>query len=153
MTHETDGDILEFEWLEILFIGSNTTICIHSSPQVRAYLSTFTSSESATLGHPAGDTVVNHRINVTNTGRRGQSTSVLAFSVPPGAGTAGVPLEQLFGFEKVYLAPGESVVLSFGMTPRDLTLVNEKGVRHAVRGQWRVRVGVGEERVERSFCV
>ena len=91
------------------------------------------------LAHPTRSRV--HTLTVTYT------------HTPPATGKGGVPLEQLFGFEKVYLKPGQSVTLSFGMTARDLTLVDGQGVRRAVEGEWRVRIGVGEDRLEQSFCV
>ena len=78
---------------------------------------------------------------VTNTGSRSGTVSVLAFAVPPDAGTNGLPLKSLFGFQKVELAPGESKTLQFAVTAHDLSCVNESGERTALGGPWRFLLG------------
>ena len=67
--------------------------------KVRRWLASFGSTgagvRAAALATTAGDEVARHSVNVTNTGTVAQATSVLAFSVPPGAGTGGAPLKPL----------------------------------------------------------
>jgi hypothetical protein len=92
-------------------------------------------------------------VNVTNTGTIAQSTTVLAFSIPPNAGVDGTPLQQLFGFKKLFLNPGESRTVFFGMSARDLTLVGSKGVREAIEGEWGIRIGVGAESISKKLVV
>ena len=48
-------------------------------------------------------------VNVTNTGSVDSDHVVLGFLTPPGAGQNGVPLQTLFGFERVHVKAGESV--------------------------------------------
>ena len=64
------------------------------------------------VGH-AGSFVV----NVTNTGSMDADDVVLGFISPPGAGKGGLPLQSLFGFERVHVKAGETVsanTFSFG---------------------------------------
>ena len=122
---------------------------------VQDYLQGLDSPHARLLGTQAGALVLENRVNVTNTGSVDSATSVLAFSSPPGAGTAGTPLRQLVGFEKVILKAGESASIFFGMAARDLTLVSGEGERAAATGVWALRVGVegSDEPIERQVCV
>jgi pre-mRNA-splicing factor SYF2/beta-D-xylosidase 4 len=52
---------------------------------------------------------VSYVVNVTNTGTIDADDVVLGFIKPPGAGTNGVPLQTLFGFERVHVKAGETV--------------------------------------------
>ena len=47
--------------------------------------------------------LVNYEVKVTNTGTVDADDVVLGFLVPPGAGVNGVPLQTLFGFERVHV--------------------------------------------------
>ena len=104
---------------------------------------------SRMLAATAGDELIRHEVNVTNTGSVDSAVAVLAFSTPPGAGTNGVPLKQLFGFEKVFLRAGDSTTVFFGMAARDLTLVGTDGDRYVGVGAWRVDV----EGLRAELCV
>eukprot|EP01043_Picozoa_sp_COSAG02_P059678 COSAG02_NODE_7649_length_2916_cov_1.289315_2_plen_493_part_01 len=53
---------------------------------------------------PAGKYV----IEVTNTGKLDADDVVLGFISPPGAGTNGIPLQSLFGFERIHVRAGQS---------------------------------------------
>ena len=96
---------------------------------------------SRMLARIAGDALVRHEVNVTNTGSVDSAISILAFNAPPGAGKDGVPLKQLYGFEKIFLRAGESATVFFSMMARDLTLVDSNGDRHAGVGAWGVHIG------------
>ena len=48
-------------------------------------------------------------VNVTNSGMVDADDVVFGFLTPPGAGTGGVPLKQLFGFERVHVKAGQTV--------------------------------------------
>merc|ERR1712187_902665 len=52
--------------------------------------------------------MVEYSVNVTNIGSRDADDVVLGFLSPPGAGKNGVPLKQLFGFERVHVKAGET---------------------------------------------
>ena len=117
---------------------------------VRRYLSTLGAGRnSRMLAATAGDELIRHEVNVTNTGNVDSAVAVLAFSTPPGAGVNGVPLKQLFGFEKVFLRVGATATVFFGMTARDLTLVDTDGDRYVGEGTWSLSV----ESLQTKLCV
>ena len=69
---------------------------------------------------------------------------VLGFLTPPGAGTDGVPLQSLFGFERVHVKAGESVVVNLYPSLADLTHTQLNGTKVAAAGDWTVKFGVQE---------
>jgi hypothetical protein len=83
-------------------------------------------------------------INVTNTGTVDSDDVVLGFIVPPGAGTNGIPLQELFGFERVFVPAGQTVTVYLGAQGVRFTQAGEDGVRRALRGDYTVRFGVKE---------
>jgi len=56
---------------------------------------------------------------------------------------AGAPLRALRGFRRIHLAAGESRHLRFLLDPRDLSFVNQAGVRSMNAGKYLVTVGGG----------
>ena len=66
---------------------------------------------------------VNYEVEVSNAGKIGGSTSVLAYIT---SDIKGAPMKQLFSFQKVYLNPGESKNLFFSATAETFKLVNEE---------------------------
>ena len=101
-------------------------------------------------------------VNVTNTGVRDADYVVLGFLEPPGAGSFGVPLQELFAFTRVHVRAGQMVAVSLGVTARQLTAVVSDDVgasqagsaRHLLAprvrrvpraGEYRVRFGVPSE--------
>ena len=148
----------QLDWLETkdqsaARAGAATRHECGSQPQralrrrVRGYVHGLGSAQSRMLARHAGAAVVSHRVNVTNVGTMGASTAVLAFSAPPQPGEGGRPIEQLFGFAKVRLEPGQSQSIFFDMRARDLTLVNATGARVVGHGTWSIRVGVEGDQV------
>ena len=99
---------------------------------------TFMRAESASAP------MVHYAINVTNTGHVDADDVVLGFLTPPGAGTGGVPLQTLFGFERVHVRAGETVTVWLYPSLADLSLVGEDGVRRAAAGEYTVSFGVRE---------
>ena len=83
-------------------------------------------------------------INVTNTGSVDSDDVVMGFLVPPGAGTNGVPLQELFGFERVFVPAGQTVTVYLGAQGVRFTQANPDGVRVALPGKYLVRFGVQE---------
>jgi hypothetical protein len=83
-------------------------------------------------------------VNVTNTGAVDSDDVVLGFLVPPGAGENGVPLQELFGFERVFVRAGETVTVYLGAQGYRFCQADREGVRHALRGQYTVRFGIRE---------
>jgi pre-mRNA-splicing factor SYF2/beta-D-xylosidase 4 len=99
------------------------------------------------IGHiPKGlkDMAAHFWVNVTNTGAVDSDDVVLGFLVPPGAGTNGVPLQELFGFERVFVPAGQTVTVYLGAQGVRFTQANKAGVREVLRGEYTVRLGVKE---------
>ena len=86
----------------------------------------------------------NYRVNVTNTGAVDSDDVVLGFTVPPGAGTNGIPLQELFGFQRVFVPAGRTVTVDLGAPARFFTQVDAEGVRAVLPGEYTVRIGVRE---------
>jgi hypothetical protein len=89
-------------------------------------------------------TAADFYINVTNTGSRDSDDVVLGFLVPPGAGQGGVPLQELFGFERVFVPAGQTVTVYLGAQGVRFTQAGADGVRRALAGEYVVRFGVAE---------
>ena len=97
------------------------------------------------IGHiPAALKTVaaDYYVNVTNTGAVDSDDVVLGFVVPPGAGQDGVPLQELFGFERVHVPAGATVTVYLGAQGVRFTQPDAAGVRHARAGEYKVRFGV-----------
>ena len=90
--------------------------------------------------------VARYHVNVTNPGGVDSDYVVLGFIEPPGAGTGGVPLQVLFGFERVRVNKGETVTVWLGISARDLTRVSRDAAgelaRRPAQGAYTLRVGV-----------
>lgn len=99
------------------------------------------------IGHiPAGLKTIaaSYLINVTNTGAVDSDDVVLGFIVPPGAGTGGTPLQELFGFERVHVPAGQTVTVYLGAQGVRFTQAGSDGVRRVLAGEYTVRFGVRE---------
>ena len=94
----------------------------------------------------AGAGAVGYTVTVTNTGTVDADDVVLGFLVPPGAGTNGVPLQTLFGFERVYVPAGESRVVSLYPMLTEFAATGRDGKGTALPGTYRVRFGLHESR-------
>jgi len=85
---------------------------------------------------------VGYRVRVTNTGKRAGSYVALAFVSPPNATTDGLsyqtvaPKKQLFGFERVTLAPTESQVVDFLLHLGEGSAEASAGVASSKRIAW-----------------
>merc|ERR1712032_440288 len=64
--------------------------------------------------------------------------------VPPNAGQGGIPLQTLFGFERVHVKAGESVTVNLYPSLADFALTDLDGTKHAAVGEWTVKFGVKE---------
>ena len=95
--------------------------------------------DDAALAPPA-----EYKIKVTNTGSVPADDVVLGFLTPPGAGVGGVPLQTLFGFERVHLAPGASTTVTLYPAHADFAQVGRDGVRRAHPGEYVAKFGVRE---------
>jgi hypothetical protein len=64
--------------------------------------------------------------------------------VPPGAGVGGTPLQELFGFERVFVPAGETVTVYLGAQGVFFTQAGVDGVRRALGGEYTFRFGLKE---------
>jgi len=83
-------------------------------------------------------------VNVTNTGKVDADDVVLGFLTPPSAGVGGVPLKQLFGFERVHIRAGQTVTVYLAASALDFATVGQDGTRAAQPGEYTVSFGVRE---------
>jgi len=80
------------------------------------------------------------RVRVTNTGPQA-GDEVVQLYVRDVVASVPVPIRQLQGFQRVHLAPGESQTVTFGLTPRQLSLIDERGQRMVEPGEFEIAVG------------
>jgi len=85
-----------------------------------------------------------YQVSVTNTGNYDADDAVLGFVVPPGAGTNGVPLKYLFGFERIHVPRGQTVTVTLNPSLNDFTQVSEDGKRFAQAGEYVFQFGIPE---------
>ena len=79
---------------------------------------------------------------VSNTGDRAGDDVAELYLTPPAFD--GAPRLALRGFQRLTLKPGEHRLISFDLSPRDLSFVTRDGVRQLVPGQYRLSVGSGQ---------
>jgi len=60
------------------------------------------------------------------------------------SGVPGAPLRALQGFQRVHLDKGEKKSVTFALSARDLSIVDESGKRHIVPGSVDIWVGGGQ---------
>ena len=90
------------------------------------------------------DPAVRYAVRVTNTGRRDADDVVLGFVRPPGAGVDGVPLQNLFGFERVHVKAGESVLVHLNLSLGEFAGTTTSGEQEPLPGRYKVMFGVKE---------
>jgi beta-glucosidase len=78
--------------------------------------------------------------NVKNVGSR-TSDEVIELYLTDLEASCPVPRWDLRGFSRITLAPGESRRVSFKLRPRDLSLIDERGVRVLEPGRFRATIG------------
>ena len=78
-------------------------------------------------------------VDIKNTGSRPGDEVAQLYLTPPQ--TAGAPLHALTGFQRVHLLPGQSRHLTYTLDARQLSFVDDKGVRADRSGDYKVFVG------------
>lgn len=101
---------------------------------------TFPSLQTLAASPPA----VSYIVNVTNHGDIDADDVVLGFISPPGAGQNGIPLKQLFGFERVHVPAGATVSVYIYPSLRDFAQVSDAGTWEALPGRYTVQFGIPE---------
>ena len=92
----------------------------------------------------AAPPLAQYLVNVTNTGTVDADDAVLGFMQPPGAGQDGVPLQILFGFERVHVKAGQTVTVSLYPSLSDFTQADVDGIRVVLPGEYTFKFGVAE---------
>ena len=86
-------------------------------------------------------------VEVQNVGQRA-GDEVVQLYLSDVAASVPVPIRQLQGFERIHLAPGEKKRVTFTLTPRQLSLIDEEGRRVIEPGEFQVAVGGRQPRPE-----
>jgi beta-glucosidase len=89
----------------------------------------------------SADGKVSVSVDLSNRGKIAGDEVVQLYLTHPGI--AGAPLRALQGFQRVYLEPGQSKKVTFTLTSRQLSVVDESGKRTVVPGKVQVWVGGG----------
>merc|ERR1719379_957074 len=87
---------------------------------------------------------VQYVVNVSNIGNKDSDDVVLGFLTPPGAGTNGIPLKVLFGFERVHVKAGETVSVFLYPALTDFARAMDDGKLEIAPGKYSVHFGVAE---------
>ena len=90
------------------------------------------------VGAPA----TQYAVQVTNTGDVDADDVVLGFVTPPGAGKNGVPLKQLFGFERVHVKAGQTVTAHLYPSLMDFSVADVAGERSPLAGEYTISFGI-----------
>lgn len=80
--------------------------------------------------------------SVANEGARAGEEVTELYLTPPAFD--GAPRLALRGFQRVALGPGESKMVSFELSPRDLSFVTKEGDRQVMAGTYQVTIGSGQ---------
>lgn len=88
--------------------------------------------------HPGG--MIHVSMKVTNTGSR-QGDEVVQLYLHERVTPVVVPVEELRGFKRISLKPGESKEVDFTLTPKDLQLLNQYNQWQVVPGTFDVMIG------------
>eukprot|EP01062_Namystynia_karyoxenos_P073291 TRINITY_DN70101_c0_g1_i1.p1 TRINITY_DN70101_c0_g1~~TRINITY_DN70101_c0_g1_i1.p1 ORF type:complete len:908 (+),score=307.11 TRINITY_DN70101_c0_g1_i1:79-2724(+) len=81
------------------------------------------------------------RASVSNVGDRSGAEVSLMMVRPPRPGFRGAPVQNLQGYRRTFLAPGESQPLTFTLAAKDLAYADEAGQLGTEPGEWTVAVG------------
>ena len=92
----------------------------------------------------AADQGIDVRVRVANAGDRAGTETVQLY-IEDVVSSVAMPVEQLRGFAKLALAPGEAKTCRFKLTPDDLALYDVDLKRVVEPGQFRVMVGSSSE--------
>ena len=93
-----------------------------------------------------------YAVDVTNTGDVDADDVVLGFVTPPGAGVDGVPLKELFGFERVHVKAGETKTVYLYPALSKFKTVAEDGALAARPGDYAVEFGIPETRGRMGYA-
>lgn len=93
-------------------------------------------------------------VDVQNTGSR-EGTETVQLYIEDVIATVSTPVQQLRGFEKIHLRPGEKKTVTFELTPDHLAIYNQQMERVVEAGEFKVMIGAScaDIRLAGSFNV
>jgi beta-glucosidase len=103
-----------------------------------AYSNLRIESKSVKAGEP-----VKVSVEVTNTGDR-EGDEVVQLYLTDTAASAPVPIRTLVGFERVSLRPKEKRAVTFTITPRQMSLIDDSAKRVIEPGEFLITIGGGQ---------
>jgi beta-glucosidase len=112
-----------------------------------AYSNLRMGSKSVKAGEP-----VTVSVDVTNTGDR-QGEEVVQLYLSDTAATTPVPIRTLVGFDRISLRPHESRRVTFTITARQMSLIDDSGKRVIEPGEFSVSLGGGQSGLSGRFTV
>lgn len=101
----------------------------------------YSNLELSTLNLHAGDSL-GVRVDVKNISDRDGDEVVQPYLNFPRL--SGAPIRALRGFTRIRLAAGQTRRVQFDLNARDLSMVNDAGIRLTVPGDYRITVGGGQ---------
>lgn len=113
-----------------------------SQPDVIELNALATQLEESSLSVRMQQPVEPFKVQVFNTGEVDADDAVLAFAAAPGAGTNGLPKQELVGFERVHVKAGESTVVTIQPELSMFSQVDESGKRYPLAGEYKIWFGL-----------
>ena len=92
---------------------------------------------------PAGE-AIKVSAEVMNTGER-EGGEVVQLYLTDTAASAPVPIRTLVGFDRIFLRPGEKRRVTYSITPRQMSLIDDRGKRIIEPGQFSISIGGGQQ--------
>ncbi len=83
------------------------------------------------------------RARVKNNGKQ-DGEEVVQLYIAPENKAIKAPLKVLKGFKRIFLKAGESRIVQFTLTPRDLSVADENGAYQLLKGKIGISVGGGQ---------
>ncbi|HET8781769.1 MAG TPA: glycoside hydrolase family 3 C-terminal domain-containing protein, partial [Pyrinomonadaceae bacterium] len=91
-------------------------------------------------------------VDVTNAGDR-EGDEVVQLYLTDTSASAPVPIRTLVGFDRITLRPREKRSVSFTITPRQMSLIDDAGKRVIEPGDFAISVGGGQVGLKGTFTV
>jgi beta-glucosidase len=91
-------------------------------------------------------------VDVTNVGER-EGDEVVQLYLTDVAASVPVPIRTLVGFDRISLRPGEKRKVTFTITPRQMSLIDDRGERMIEPGEFSISIGGGQVGLRKSFLV
>lgn len=84
------------------------------------------------------------KVTVTNTGKIAGDEVVQLYVAASTDKNVVAPIQSLQGFQRIFLLPGQSKVISFSLTPEQLSLIDKNGKSFQPTGAFQISVGGGQ---------